>query len=290
LTEVPTWKEVRMSDVPTTPPPPPPPPPPGSGSLRPRGLGEILSAAFEIYRANAASLLLIVAVVVVPLSFIGAVLERVVASPEESTVEILGQPVTTVESRTIIVLVAAAIIAIAIGLIIWAISEAAILRGAAQATIGDQVDVEESYRWGLRRFGSVLLVAVLVGLAVVGGFILLIVPGIIFIVFLCVSIPALVVENRRGREAMRRSWNLVSGHFWHVLVVILVAAIITGIVSSLLGSIGNTWFARWAFSAIGQIVTLPYTAIVTVLLYLDLRARKEALTADTLRSELASSM
>ncbi len=86
------------------------------------------------------------------------------------------------------------------------------MRAAAQATIGDPVDAEASYRYGFKRLGSVLLVSLLVGLAVLGGFILLIIPGIIFLVFLSVSIPALVVENRRGTDAMSRSWNLVKGH------------------------------------------------------------------------------
>jgi uncharacterized membrane protein len=189
------------------------------------------------------------------------------------------------------VTVAALLIAAAIGVITWAILQAAMLRGAAQATIGDPVDVEASYRWGLRRFGSVLLLAILVGIVVVLGFILLIIPGIIFLVFLSVSEPALIVENRRGTEAMSRSWNLVRGHFWHALVVILVAAIITGVVQGILTAIGgDNWFVRWIFTAIAQIITAPFTALVTVLLYLDLRARKEALTADRLRIELASSI
>ena len=62
-----------MSDVPggPTPPPPPPPPPPSAmggpqGTIPPKTLGEILSAAFNLYKANAASLILIVAIVVVP--------------------------------------------------------------------------------------------------------------------------------------------------------------------------------------------------------------------------------
>jgi hypothetical protein len=284
-----------MADIPGGPTPPPPPPPPGttpgSGGMPPRGIGEILSTAFDIYKNNVATLLLLIAVVVVPLSFIGALITEVAASPTESTVEILGQPVTTSEPRTLAVLIAATVIAVAIGVIIWAISEAAILRGAAQATIGDPVDIEASYRWGLRRFGSVLLVALLVGLAVAIGFVLLIIPGLILIVLLSVSIPALVVENLRGTEAMKRSWNLVSGHFWHALAVILIAAIITGIVGGLIGALGgDNWVVRWIFSAIAQIVTVPFTAIVSVVLYFDLRARREALSADKLRSELASSM
>jgi len=254
--------------------------------MRPRTLGEILSEAFRIYKESASKLLLIVAVVVVPLSFISAVAVRLLGEPK------LHRVGGTIEySRSFGVTVAAVIIAAAIGVIIWAILQAAMLRGAAQATIGDPVDVEASYRWGLSRFGSVLLVAFLVGIVVGVGFLLLVIPGIIFLVFLSVSEPALIVENRRGTEAMSRSWNLVRGHFWHALVVILVAAIITGVVQGILTAIGgDNWFVRWIFTAIAQIITAPFTALVTVLLYLDLRARKEALTADRLRAELASSM
>jgi hypothetical protein len=269
-----------MSDVPGGPIPPPPPPPPGTppgpGGFRPRTLGEILSEAFRIYRENAANLLLIVAVIVVPLSFVSAVIVRLIGDPEDPTFGVT---------------LAALLVAAAIGVIIWAILQAAMLRGAAQATIGDPVDVEASYRWGLARFGSVLLVAFLVGIVVGVGFLLLVIPGIIFLVFLSVSEPALIVENRRGTEAMSRSWNLVRGHFWHALVVILVAYIITLVVQGILRAIGgDNWFVAWIFTAIAQIITAPFTALVTVLLYLDLRARTEALTADRLRTELASSM
>jgi hypothetical protein len=260
-----------MSDVPGGPIPPPPPPPPGTppgpGGIRPRTPGEIWSEAFRIYRENTANLLLIVAVVVVPLTFVSAVIVQ-------AGVTILGL-----------------LVGAAIGIIIWAILQAAILRGAAQATIGDTVDIEASYRWGLARFGSVLLVALLVGIVVAVGFLLLIIPGFIFLVFLSVSEPALIVENRRGTEAMSRSWNLVRGRFWHALVVILVAAIITGVIQGILSAIGgDNWFVAWIFTAIAQIITAPFTALVTVLLYLDLRARSEALTAERLRTELASSM
>ena len=37
------------------------------------------------------------------------------------------------------------------------------------------------------------------------------------------------------------------------------------------------------------VVTLPYSALVGVLLYLDLRARKENLTLETLRTDLQAS-
>jgi hypothetical protein len=256
--------------------------------MRPRSLGEILSAAFDIYKANASSLILIVALVVVPLSFLGALLVHVVAAPNEQTVTVLGQT-QTISDRTFGALIVGSIIGAIVAVIISAVLQAAMMRAAALATIGDPVDVEASYRWGFKRFASVLLVAFLVGITVAIGFILLIIPGIIFLTLFSVSIPALVIENRRGTDAMKRSWDLAKEHFWHVLGVIVVAAIITGVVSSIIGSFGGSnWFASWIFSAIAQIITAPFSALVSVLLYLDLRARKEALTADSLRRELAS--
>ena len=279
----------------TTPPPPPPPhlaargAQPGDPTLPQRGLGDILSAAFEIYKANAAGLLMIVAVVVVPLSFIGAFLSGVVFAPETETIVLFGEEIeTTTRSAGVSIIVA--LIAAAVAVIISSVLQAAIMRAAAQASIGDPVDIDASYRWGFARFGSVLLVSILVGLAVGFGFLLLIIPGIIFLVLFSVSIPALVVENRRGTDAMSRSWNLAKGHFWHALGVIIVAFIIAAVISAILSAIGgDNWFLAWIFSAIAQIITAPFTALVTVLLYLDLRARTEALTADTLRSELARS-
>ena len=279
-----------MSDVPGGTPPPPPPPPPmmggPQGGIAPKTLGEILSAAFNIYKAHASKLMLIVAIVVVPLSFIGALFTGVVFAGTKHTVN--GTDIVVID-RSFGLVVAAALVTAVISIIIQAALQAAILRAGAQATIGDPVDPEESYRFGFKRLGSVLLVSLLVGLAVAGGFILLIVPGIIFLVLFSVSVPVLIVENRRGTAAMSRSWNLAKGHFWHALGVILVAAIITGIIGGIIGAIGgNAWVLRWIFTAIAQILTAPFSALVSVLLYLDLRARSESLSADMLRAELAA--
>jgi hypothetical protein len=255
------------------------------GGIPPKTLGEILSAAFNIYKANASKLLLIVAIVVVPLSFMSALFSGVVFAGTKHTT-LTGSEIV---DRSFGLFVAGALVTGLISIIITFALQAAILRAAAQATIGDPVDPEESYRFGFKRLGSVFLVSLLVGLAVVGGFILLIIPGIIFLVLFSVSVPVLIVENRRGRAAMSRSWNLAKGHFWHALGVILVAAIITGVISGIIAGIGGSaWFVRWIFTAIAQILTAPFSALVSVLLYLDLRARSEALSADTLRAELAA--
>lgn len=282
-----------MSDIPGGPTPPPPPPPMMSGpqgGIPPKRLGEILTAAFNIYKANASQLILIVAVVVVPLSLISAVFSGVVFAPDKVRVtNIGGEVVFDYAGRGLGVALLAGAIGALIAVLISAVLQAAILRAAAQATIGDPVDVEASYRYGLKRLWSVILVSILVGLVVAVGFILLVIPGIIFLVFLSVSIPVLIVEGRRGTEAMGRSWNLVKGNFWHAFGVIVVAALIVGIISGIIGAIGgHNWAVRWIFTSIAQILTVPFASLVSVLLYLDLRARSESLSADTLRQELAA--
>jgi hypothetical protein len=282
-----------MSDIPGGPTPPPPPPPMMSGpqgGIPRKTLGEILSAAFNIYKANASQLILIVAVVVVPLSLISALFSGVVFAPDKVKVTNTGGVVVfDYAGRGLGVVLLAGAIGTLIAVLISAVLQAAILRAAAQATIGDPVDVEASYRYGFKRLWSVILVSILVGLVVAVGFILLVIPGIIFLVFLSVAIPVLIVEGRRGTEAMGRSWNLVKGNFWHAFGVIVVAALIVGIISGIIGAIGgDNWAVRWIFTAIAQILTVPFASLVSVLLYLDLRARGESLSADTLRQELAS--
>jgi hypothetical protein len=160
---------------------------------------------------------------------------------------------------------------------------------AAEVT-GEDPSVEQSYRFGFHRLGSVLLVSVLVGLATVGGLILFVIPGIYIGVRLAVSIEALVVEGRRGTQAMGRSWELVRGHWWHAFGTLLVAALLTGLVNSLITApFGDTnWFVQ-GLVAVATVVTLPYGVLVGVLLYLDLRARKESLTLESLRTDLRAS-
>ena len=51
----------------------------------------------------------------------------------------------------------------------------------------------------------------------------------------------------------------------------------------------TSWFVQAVAAAVATVVTLPYGVLVGVLLYLDLRARKERLTLDTLRADLQAS-
>jgi ABC-type phosphate transport system permease subunit len=100
-----------------------------------------------------------------------------------------------------------------------------------------------------------------------------------------------VVEGRRGMQAMGRSWELVGGHWWHAFGALVVAGLLTGVVNAIITTpFNNTgWFVQAIAAAVATVITMPYSVLVGVLLYLDLRARKEQLTLERLRTDLQTS-
>jgi hypothetical protein len=278
---------------------------PGEAALpRPLGIGEILSTAFQLYRRHWRTLLAIAAVVVVPLTLLQYLLAALVRTQAEVTRNgvVVETPTWAVGFYGLLAVLA--------GILMYLVLTGAITRAVAAEVAGEDPSLEQSYRFGFHRLGSVLVVSILVGLATLGGLILLLIPGIyiggrilelipllylipgIYIgVRLAVSIEALVVEDRRGTEAMGRSWGLVGGHWWHAFGTLLVAWLLIGVVNAVITApFGATnWFVQGVAAAVATVVTLPYGVLVGVLLYLDLRARKERLTRETLRADLQAS-
>src|SRR5215218_3113657 len=260
---------------------------PGQAALpRPLGIGEILSMAFQLYRRHWGTLLAIAAVVVVPLTLLQHLLGDLERTQRETTS--YGGVVTV--TPTWLGAIAGLLAALA-GILTSLVLTGAITRAVAAEVAGEDPSVEQSYRFGFHRLGSVLLVSVLVGLATIGGLILFVIPGIWIGVRLAVSVEALVVEGRRGTQAMGRSWELVGGHWWHAFGALVVAGLLTGVVNAVITApFNNTgWFVQAIAAAVATVITLPYGVLVGVLLYLDLRARKENLTLERLRTDLQAS-
>jgi hypothetical protein len=278
---------------------------PGEAALpRPLGIGEILSTAFQLYRRHWRTLLAIAAVVVVPLTLLQYLLAALVRTQAEVTRNgvVVETPTWAVGFYGLLAVLA--------GILMYLVLTGAITRAVAAEVAGEDPSLEQSYRFGFHRLGSVLVVSILVGLATLGGLILLLIPGIyiggrilelipllylipgIYIgVRLAVSIEALVVEDRRGTEAMGRSWGLVGGHWWHAFGTLLVAWLLIGVVNAVITAPfdATNWSGRGVAAAVATVVTLPYGVLAGVLLYLDLRARKERLTRETLRADLQAS-
>jgi hypothetical protein len=252
-------------------------------------VGEILVHAFALYRDHWTNLVTIVAVIVVPLTVVQVLITDVVIGDtvvQSTTAEGVEVVVEANLGAAVLALLAVA----AISVMTWAILTGAITRAAAGTFLGRDLQVQESYRYGVARLGSILLVGLLDALAVIGGFLLLVIPGFIVLTRLWCSIPALVIEDRRGREALRRSWNLVKGFSWPVFGTILVAGILSGLVSSLLTlPFGENTLGRIVGQSLASVITTPYTALVGILIYLNLRVRKEQYGSADLEQDLARS-
>jgi hypothetical protein len=142
---------------------------PGGAALpRPMGVGEILSAAFRLYRQHWRTLLAIAAVVVVPLTLLQYLLGDQVRAQSKVT----SNGVVSTSSWAVGV---SGLVAALAGLLMYFVLTGAITRAVAAEVVGEDPGVEQSYRFGFHRLGSVLLVSVLVGLATVGGLILLVI-------------------------------------------------------------------------------------------------------------------
>ena len=131
------------------------------------------------------------------------------------------------------------------------------------------------------------------------GAIACVVTDVWFWTMFSMSAAAVVLERRGPAQALGRSWRLVRGSFWRVFGTLLLAALIVLVASSVLRlpftvisaalSSGSAPLAQaiqpsvasLVIGAVGGIVagaiTQPISADVTVLLYVDLRMRREGL-------------
>ncbi len=125
----------------------------------------------------------------------------------------------------------------------------------------------------------------------VPGFFVAVVLSIWFSTMFSLVTPVVVLERERPGAALARSWRLVRRSFWRVFGIMLLAGLIVAVASAILQLPftflstlfgGTTGFsAGTVIAVIGTIaagtVTRPISAAVTVLLYVDMRMRKEGL-------------
>ena len=138
----------------------------------------------------------------------------------------------------------------------------------------------------------------LIGLLAVIGAIAALVLTIWFAIMFRMAGPAVVLEREGPTQALARSWRLVRGSFWRVLGITLLAGLIVLVTAGVL-QIPFGLLAAWAgggnsllpstggnvagilISAVGGVVAgavaRPISAGVAVLLYVDLRMRREGL-------------
>jgi hypothetical protein len=273
--------------------------------LRPRGVGAILDDAISVYRANWRLILPLIAMVVLPAAMVYSILSSfylqsvfqtfgalvqslqagVAPPPASSTNAFVGTLSTALESLY-------ALTVIYFGATLFAT--------IGQLVQGVRPTVREALRAGAQGFWPLLVVqflaALLIGASVVVTLPVLGLGGAAVGVFLSMAGPVVVIEGGIGR-AFSRSFALVRRHFWRVLVIIggawLIATQFEGALSTpllvrevIFGVQANPFTTQlaWGWKVFDGVVqgaaialVVPFTHLVTVLTYLDLRSREEGM-------------
>jgi hypothetical protein len=130
------------------------------------------------------------------------------------------------------------------------------------------------------RYRTLIAVDIVFGVLVSLGFVALVVPGVLLFVYLGLAAPVAEIEHRSWREAFRRSFRLVRGHFWLVFAVLvpieLVSDALTGLATAGTHSLlGDSLVAEWLTDTASNIVLTPFYAVAAVLLALDLIAERD---------------
>jgi len=265
--------------------------------LRPLNAADILDAAIWLYRRNFGPFLAIIAVVYVPLGFVqimlsyamGQMLQTMPDNPAEFPWENF-MPIIGIYS----------------GLILLQLLAVPLAQGALSVAISKRylnypVTVFDAYgtigaRW-ISLIGTVLLIGLMAGLGMLFCFI----PGIYLAIMFLLTTPIIAVEGLPGLSAMKRSWELVRGNWWRCFSIYLLLSLLVGLVS-----MGVAWpasslaiiilgadriaLAQALSTSLSQIATLlaqPVLITGLVLLYYDLRVRKEGFDLHLLAQMLA---
>jgi hypothetical protein len=173
-----------------------------------------------------------------------------------------------------------------LALVANAVLQGALIYGTVQDLNGAKPTVTASLATGLRAFLPLIGLSILMAIALVFGFLLLVVPGVMMACAWCVAVPSLVAERRGVFDSFTRSADLTRHNRWRILglfVIYAVVFIIVGIVVGIAAGIGS---AAWsAFTPINPVAIIVDALVNTVLgvigstgvavLYVELRQARE---------------
>lgn len=179
-------------------------------------MGRVVSRTFGTIGRNAATFFTLAAIAVVPQLILAAYLGVGVAAGHA---KIDPSQMLHFLSMTGIVLLAA--------LVLGAVLQAALVHGTISDLNGKKASFGDCLQTGLRTCLPVIGLSILLSIALVFGFVLLLVPGILMYLAWAVVVPVLVVEKTGIFGAFGRSAALTKGHRWAILGLAVAAWLIS---------------------------------------------------------------
>ncbi len=117
------------------------------------------------------------------------------------------------------------------------------------------------------------LASLVVGLLVLGGMILLFVPGLLIAFFFMFVSYEIVVEHQSRKEALRRSYLLIKNNFWEVFVRVVLLQVGISFISWLINKVATEDFLFVLISALFSFFAGWFSQVYLFLLYKQVRAK-----------------
>jgi|RhiMetdeSRZDD1v2_1073273.scaffolds.fasta_scaffold01933_25 hypothetical protein len=153
----------------------------------------------------------------------------------------------------------------------WFLSSGMVVVMARDALGGREPGLGDALEAALGRFGALVVASILVTAIVAAGFLFLVIPGLVAMVFLMFTLPAVLLDGLGAVDAMRRSVAVVREH---------VGAVVGLVVGSLLVFVGAAivaWIVGWVpflgglASFVVHSAAVSYLTVVGVHVYQTLR-------------------
>ncbi len=289
---------------------------PGIIPLRALRLGEILDGAFKALRHNPK----IMFGVTLPVAGLLALLQAFVMYQlvEQMEYDYLGADLSVDDSVLVLSFLALAINMLAVPLV-TGILTVSVSRSAMgkKLTLGETMQLIKGRKAAL--LGMSLLVFLIstlpVALPFLGGFLAFDVhPGVFVLVLFLTAVAAfcgivylttrllfvtqvVVLERQPVFQAIKRGWLLTRGSFWRLLGIYILASLIGSVVASIIAtplsvisgvlavvSLTGSAALLGASTVVSLMITIPFSASVASILYIDVRMRKEGLDIELARA------
>lgn len=303
---------------PQQPPPMPPPAPrppygPGAGlgkpgviPLRPLNVGEILDGAITTMRRYPALVFGMSAVVAVLAGVLDFLLTYYVVGdlpdPQRLSTAATQQEQLNYLADMFSKLSGSLGVSVLITLLTHTFLSGFITVVVGRAVLGRPVKLGEAVAELRPRLLPLLGLTLLTTICILVGTFLLIIPGIFLYTMLSLTAPALVLERGTIGQAFKRSWRLVSGSWWRVFGILLLAGLVGFLISMVIQlpfglggglsadptqpvtlTLGSRLLTELG-SVIAQTIVVPFTSAATALLYIDQRMRREGMDIQLARS------
>lgn len=254
----------------------------------------VVGAGLRAYGSHANTLLLLVAVVLVPTYILLALLvsaglpdelleQSYWAGPRFERTETTGRVGEEIDldRESLADAIAVGTIGLVVAFVGTTLATGVAFTAIADAHRGRDPTWRSSLTTAMSRWGSLLWLGILIPALLVVAFLALVLPAIYLWVAWAVAIPVLLDEDRRGLKALGRSRRLVKGNWWPTLGIMLIGGIVGAVISWLVGvvvrigqsspTVADGLAVEAASSLITQILTTPLLAALAAILYFELR-------------------